>query len=121
LETFGYACSSAANGAEALVSVHAFMPQAIIMDVNMPVLDGFEATRRLKADPVTRAIPVVALTANATPENEQEAGCAGVNAFLTKPTNLSELVRHLCLLAPVPELPPEPYDGQDLTQSGSTP
>jgi CheY-like chemotaxis protein len=102
LETFGYTCASAANGAEALLRVRTFRPQAIIMDVNMPLLDGLEATRRLRADPLTRAIPVVALTANARAEDERTARQVGVNAFLTKPTDLSELVGQLRSLAPEP-------------------
>jgi CheY-like chemotaxis protein len=102
LESFGYTCAEAADGAEALLRVRAFWPQAIVMDCNMPVLDGLEAVRRLKADPVTRAIPVVALTANARREDQRQAGQAGVDAFLTKPTNLSELINNLRSLAPPP-------------------
>jgi CheY-like chemotaxis protein len=72
------------------------------MDFNMPVVDGMEATRRLKANPETRQIPVVALTANDCYDIRQQAVLAGVNVFLTKPTELSVLLAQLRLLAPVP-------------------
>jgi chemosensory pili system protein ChpA (sensor histidine kinase/response regulator) len=102
LETFGYACADAADGVEALRRTRTLMPQAIIMDINMPRLDGFEAIRQIKADPATCAIPVLALTANANFEDQRQAGVLGVNAFLTKPTNLSELLAHLRQFAPLP-------------------
>jgi CheY-like chemotaxis protein len=102
LESYGYTCSSAANGAEALARVRAFRPHAVIMDYNMPVLDGLAATRQLKANPETRLIPVVALTANGTREAMEQALLAGVSGFLTKPTDLSDLVSQLRLVAPLP-------------------
>ena len=102
LETFGYTCSDAADGVEALQWTRKLRPQAIIMDINMPRLDGFEAIRVIKSDPATRAIPVLALTANASLEDLQQADQVGVNAFLTKPTNLSELLAQLRQFAPVP-------------------
>jgi CheY-like chemotaxis protein len=102
LETFGYTCSDAADGVEALQRTRNLRPQAIIMDINMPRLDGFEAIRVIKSDPATRTIPVLALTANASLEDLQQADQVGVNAFLTKPTNLSELLAQLRQFAPVP-------------------
>jgi two-component system response regulator MprA len=102
LETFGYTCADAADGVEALQRTRKLMPQAIIMDINMPRLDGFEAIRVIKSDPATRTIPVLALTANASLEDQQEADMVGVNAFLTKPTNLSELLAQLRQVAPPP-------------------
>jgi CheY-like chemotaxis protein len=91
----GYDCAAAANGAEALDLARSFRPQAIIMDLAMPVIDGVEATRRLKANEITRAIPVLALTASTTPEERAQAGRAGVDDFLTKPTNFDQLLLHL--------------------------
>jgi len=102
LESYGYQCASAADGVEALLRVRAWFPQAIIMDINMPRLDGLEATRLIKSDPATRAIPVLVLTANGSQEDQDEADVAGVSAFLTKPTNLSDLIAQLRLLAPSP-------------------
>ncbi len=102
LETFGYLCTDAADGVEALGQTQTFKPQAIIMDLNMPHLDGFEAIRRIKSDPATCSIPVLALTANASFEDQRQASVLGVNAFLTKPTNLSDLLAHLRQFAPLP-------------------
>jgi CheY-like chemotaxis protein len=95
LQMRGYDCAGAANGAEALDLARSFRPQAIIMDLAMPVIDGVEATRRLKANDMTRAIPVLALTASTTPEERAQAGRAGVDDFLTKPTNFDQLLLHL--------------------------
>jgi hypothetical protein len=62
MRKLGYDCRTATNGREALEVAGSFAPQAILMDVRLPVLDGLEATRRLKADARTRGIPVLALT-----------------------------------------------------------
>jgi CheY-like chemotaxis protein len=91
----GYECAAAANGAEALDLARSFRPEAIIMDLAMPVLDGFEATRRLKASATTRGIPVLALTSSSTPADRDQASQAGVDDFLAKPTNLDQLDLHL--------------------------
>jgi CheY-like chemotaxis protein len=95
LRTSGYACASAADGVEALELTESFRPQAIIMDLLMPRLDGFETTRRLKADWVTRAIPILALTSSVTSEERRQAAQAGVDDFLTKPVDLPDLLQHL--------------------------
>jgi CheY-like chemotaxis protein len=95
LQLSGYFCAMTTNGAQALELVPSFRPQAIIMDLMMPVLDGFETTRQLKENEETRHIPIVALTASTTPEDHQEATDAGVDAFLTKPINLDQLLLHL--------------------------
>ena len=57
------------------------------MDLSLPVVDGWEATRRIKADPVTRQIPVIALTAHAMSNDEEKAKAAGCDDFLTKPVD----------------------------------
>lgn len=88
----GYDCRLADDGQSALDQVADEAPDLILMDLMMPVLDGIEATRRLKADDRTRTIPVVALTGNATPAGEKAAHGAGVDAFLTKPVIFHELV-----------------------------
>jgi CheY-like chemotaxis protein len=95
LEGFGYACAGASNGLQALELARTFRPQVIIMDLMMPVLDGYEATRRLKADAATRTIPVLALTASATPTDRKQANQAGIDEFLTKPTDLDQLLGQL--------------------------
>src|SRR6478752_2996723 len=70
MRRLGYDCRAACNGAEALEVVEGFRPHAILMDLMMPVLDGLEATRRLKADARTRGIPILVLTGNATEGGE---------------------------------------------------
>src|SRR5688572_20401592 len=95
LEISGYFSTGATNGADALDVVQAFRPQAIIMDLRMPVLDGIGATQRLKASTETRDIPVLVLTGSHDPEDRQQALEAGVDAVLTKPLNLDQLLLFL--------------------------
>jgi len=67
-------------------------PDLILMDLSLPIIDGWEATRRLKADAATQAIPVIALTAHAMQGDEQKALEAGCNDYDTKPVNFSRLL-----------------------------
>lgn len=78
----------AGDGAEGLRLAHEEHPDLILMDLSLPVLDGWEATRRLKQDPTTRDIPVVALTAHAMAGDEQKALEAGADAYVPKPIAL---------------------------------
>jgi two-component system cell cycle response regulator DivK len=85
LEFSGFRVAQASNGAEALDQAFALLPDVILMDLSLPVIDGWEATRRLKSDERTRAIPVVALTGHALASEgtgEQEVKC---DAFVIKP------------------------------------
>ena len=85
LRMAGFTAEQAASGQEALEKAASLRPSAIVMDLEMPDMDGWEATRRLKADERTRAIPVVALSAHVMEgarKRATEAGCAG---FLPKP------------------------------------
>jgi CheY-like chemotaxis protein len=75
----------AANGLEALDRAIAELPAVIVMDLSLPGLDGWEATRRLKADPRTKRIPILALTGHALAGSSERAREAGCDAFLTKP------------------------------------
>jgi len=91
LESAGYLVSgSAASGAEALEMVLASRPDVVIMDIDLPDLDGLEVARRLQA---AQPLPVVVLTAHETPELIARAATAGVGAYLTKPPNARELDR----------------------------
>jgi CheY-like chemotaxis protein len=95
LHRCGFFSAGASDGTQALEMVKFFHPQAIIMDLRMPRLDGIEATRRLKADRATSAIPVLALTGSTNPADREEALAAGVDTFLTKPINLDQLMLYL--------------------------
>jgi CheY-like chemotaxis protein len=100
LRDAGWEVDDAANGAEALTLASTFEPDAIVMDLNMPVMDGIEATRLLKKNPRTRHIPIVALTAFADPVRAIEARYAGCQIFLAKPCLPERLLLWLeCLLS----------------------
>ena len=78
--------------AEGIAQANADRPDLILMDMSLPEIDGWEATRRLKADPATRHIPVIALTAHAMATDEQKAREAGCDDFDTKPVDLTRLL-----------------------------
>jgi len=103
LRIAGFRAEQAASGTEALDKAAALRPSAIVMDLEMPDMDGWEATRRLKADERTRAIPVVALSAHVMEgarRKASEAGCAG---FLPKPCYPAQVSDELKrVLAPSP-------------------
>src|SRR5471032_2344569 len=88
----GYEILTAANGAEGIAKAAAERPDLILMDLNLPVLDGWEATRRLKADPATRNIPIIALTAHAMAGDREKALAAGSDDFDTKPIDFERLL-----------------------------
>jgi len=92
LRRMGYDCRVATEGDEALQLIDGFTPDVILMDLMMPGLDGIETTRRLKADRRTRAIPVLALTANVTPAGETDARQAGCDDFVPKPVVFQDLL-----------------------------
>src|SRR5213076_337586 len=85
----------AANGMEALERAVDGNPDVILMDLSLPVMDGWEATRRLKADKRTAAIPVVALTGHALAGISEGAKQAGCDAFVTKPCLPEDLVKEI--------------------------
>ena len=98
----GYDVAIAVNGAEGLTKAQSERPDLILMDMTLPELDGWEATRRLKADAATKAIPVIALTAHAMAEDEQQARDAGCDDFDTKPIELERLVSKIQTLLASP-------------------
>jgi len=81
----GYRVAEADDGEDALAKAAGLLPDVVVMDLALPRLDGWEATRRLKRDPLTRDIPVIALTGHGLPEHVERAKQAGCDCFLTKP------------------------------------
>jgi two-component system, cell cycle response regulator DivK len=95
LEFSGFDVVEAANGLEALERAAEESPDIILMDLSLPIMDGWEATRRLKADPRTAGIPVVALTGHALAGISEGAKKAGCDAFVTKPCLPDDLVKEI--------------------------
>ena len=92
LERRGYAVLMAVDGQQGVDVAACELPALILMDMSLPVMDGWEATRRLKADERTRHIPVIALTAHAMQGEEQKAREAGCDDYDTKPVELPRLL-----------------------------
>jgi two-component system cell cycle response regulator DivK len=88
----GYEILSAATGAEGIAIAAAEQPDLILMDLNLPEIDGWEAARRLKADPATGGIPLIALTAHAMAGDREKALAAGCDDFDTKPVQFDRLL-----------------------------
>ena len=95
LQYSGFEVIEATNGAEALKRAIESVPDIILMDLSLPVMDGWEATRRLKADARTAGIPVVALTGHALAGISEGAKSAGCDAFVTKPCLPEDLVKEI--------------------------
>lgn len=91
----GYEVVIAVDGEEGVARARSESPDLILMDMSLPVVDGWEATRRIKADPATREIPVIALTAHAMAGDEEKARRAGCDDFDTKPVELTRLLSKL--------------------------
>jgi len=94
----GHQLSFAADGAEAVQRVEAEIPDLILMDLSLPVMDGWEATRRIKANASTRHIPVIALTAHAMVGDRERALAAGADDYDTKPIDLERLLGKIVAL-----------------------
>jgi len=88
----GYEVVIAVDGAQAITQAEAESPDVILMDMSLPVLDGWEATRRLKASTSTAGIPIIALTAHAMAGDREKALAAGCNDYDTKPIELPRLL-----------------------------
>jgi CheY-like chemotaxis protein len=91
LESAGYEVAEAQDGAEALQSALAQRPDLIILDIQMPLLDGYAVLKALRTHPVLRSIPVIALTAGAMQDERQRALAAGFDLFITKPISIADL------------------------------
>ena len=95
LETEGHTIRTASHASEALRVLLDFRPQLILMDIQLPDIDGLTLTRQLKADPKTADITVVALTAYAMKGDEEKALASGCSGYITKPVDTRQLVRQV--------------------------
>ena len=91
----GYDVLTAKDGAEGVTIATSEKPDLILMDMSLPVLDGWEATRQLKAAPETRSIPVIALTAHAMASDQEKGTRAGCDDYDTKPIELPRLLEKI--------------------------
>jgi len=91
----GFRVAEAENGAEAIDKARRLKPDLIVMDLSMPLVDGWEATRRLKADTTTKGIPVVALTGHVMVGHSVSAKSAGCDAVITKPCLPHDLIKEI--------------------------
>jgi|SRR6185295_2290788 two-component system, cell cycle response regulator DivK len=98
LERRGYEVIIAEDGAAGVSMARAENPDLILMDMSLPVMDGWEATRQVKASPETKIIPVIALTAHAMAGDEEKALAAGCNDYETKPVDLPRLLAKIEVL-----------------------
>jgi CheY-like chemotaxis protein len=95
LERKGFQVLTAVDGAEGVALAVSAAPDLILMDMDLPVLDGWDATRRLKAEPATQSIPVIALTAHAMADDRDKALAAGCDDYDTKPVEFARLLEKI--------------------------
>jgi two-component system, cell cycle response regulator DivK len=110
LKFSGFRVAEAENGVEALRQAEALMPDVIVMDLSLPVMDGWEATRRLKKDPRSKKIPVIVLTGHALPEHAEAAREAGCDLVITKPCLPDQLLDAIRGILEAPK--PRPRSGR---------
>ncbi len=92
LQRKGYQVVTAADGQQGVMLTHREKPDLILMDMSLPVLDGWEATQQIKSDPETKAIPVIALTAHAMMGDREKAFAVGCDDYDIKPVDLPRLL-----------------------------
>lgn len=95
LKRRGYEVMIAVNGAEGVAMATSEIPDLILMDMSLPIMDGWEATKNIKADPLTKSIPVIALTAHAMSGDREKALKAGCDDYDTKPIELARLIEKI--------------------------
>ncbi len=92
LSSVGYVVIHVADGAAAVVAAERERPDLILMDIQLPIMDGYEATRRIKANPALAKIPIIAVTSYALSGDEDKAAAAGCDGYVTKPFSPRELL-----------------------------
>lgn len=95
LQRKGYSVLIAVDGEQGLATAYSEMPDLILMDISLPFIDGYEVTRRVKANPRTKHIPVIALTAHALLTDREKALKAGCNDYDTKPVDFARLTEKI--------------------------
>ncbi len=100
LKRRGFDVSVATDGQSGLDQARAERPDVMLLDMNLPILDGWSAARALKADPATAGIPIIALTAHAMAGDKEKALAAGCDDYHPKPIDFSRLVTQIEALAP---------------------
>jgi two-component system, cell cycle response regulator DivK len=85
LANAGYEMIEAENCGQGLMAAAKYRPDLILMDIQLPILDGYQATRRLKADPALKAIPIIVITSYALSGDDEKAFAAGCDAYVSKP------------------------------------
>jgi len=88
----GYQMTEAVNGEEALAEVAKQRPDLILMDIQLPIMDGYEATRRIRINPDLKSVPIIAVTSYALAGDESKALAAGCDAYVTKPFSPRQLL-----------------------------
>ena len=105
LGRLGFEVAFAMDGAEGIAMANELQPDLILMDLSLPVIDGWEATRRLKGSPRTSTIPVIALTSHAMVGEKERALAAGCDDFDTKPVEFQRLLDKIRALLPAKDAP----------------
>jgi CheY-like chemotaxis protein len=100
LSRAGFTVLIATSGAQGIAMATSDKPDLILMDITLPDIDGEEATRRIKADPATKGIPIIALTANAMSGDREKALAAGCDDFDTKPVEMPRLLEKISAFKP---------------------
>lgn len=95
LQMRGYQVVHAADGAQAIAIAQSEVPDLILMDMSLPVLDGWQATQQIKATPNTHTIPIIALTAHALAGDREKCLAAGCDEYETKPVNFNQLLEKM--------------------------
>ncbi len=102
LTSVGYTLIEAEDGAAGVAAALAHVPDLILMDIQLPVIDGYEATRRIKANPATAGIPIIAVTSYALSGDEAKALAAGCDGYIAKPFSPRQLLAKVREILPPP-------------------
>ena len=92
LGSAGYELTEAENGEEALAALAKQQPDLILMDIQLPIMDGYEATRRIRTNPDLKSVPIIAVTSHALAGDEEKALTAGCNGYVSKPYSPRDLL-----------------------------